>query len=154
MSRYIYEGMKMLVLWDIKLVKLGKLNAPVLQKLYMNVNCIESLDSMRGSNLPKLSLVNFSENRIKDLSPLNEMKLVSIENIYISNNKITKLVSLNLPTLIRIQLKQNPISHVDEFLKSKLNLCELSVSFNCAEPAKAQLRQKLNSYPLYESEYV
>ena len=121
MSKYVYS-MKMLVLWDVKLVKLCKLNAPLMQKLYMNVNCIESLESMRGSNLPELSLVNFSDNKIKDLSPLNDMKLTSINYIYVNNNNVTKLCCLNLPTLAIIQLKQNPINNVDEFVKSKLNL--------------------------------
>jgi Leucine-rich repeat (LRR) protein len=121
MSKYVYS-MKMLVLWDVKLVKLCKLNAPLMQKLYMNVNCIESLESMRGSNLPELSLVNFSDNKIKDLSPLNDMKLTSINYIYVNNNKVTKLCCLNLPTLAIIQLKQNPINNVDDFVKSKLSL--------------------------------
>lgn len=114
--------MKMLVLWDVKLVKLCKLNAPLMQKLYMNVNCIESLESMKGSNLPELSLLNLSDNKIKDLSPLNDMKLASISYIYMNNNKVTKLCCLNLPTLVIIQLKQNPINNVDEFVNSKLKL--------------------------------
>ena len=130
MSKYLYEGMKMLVLWDVKLVRLCKLNAPFMQKMYMNVNCIESLESMRGSNLQGLSLVNLSDNKIKDLGPLNDMKLNSIESIYISNNKVAKLCALNLPSLFRIQLKQNPINNVEEFLKSNVHLVELSVSFD------------------------
>lgn len=113
MSKYVYSGLKMLVIWDAKVVKVAKLNAPIMEKMYLNENCIESLEPMRGSHLPKLFLLQISKNRIKDLSPFNEMKLDSLRSIYMTDNKVVKLCRLNLPALTTLNLNQNPIENVD-----------------------------------------
>ena len=97
-------------------------------------------------NLPNLKEIYLAENKITEIDGLNEHS--TLEIVHLRKNEITKIPKLNLPSLSKLNLRENKIESFDNLvisLKEKLipKLNSLSILANEGLDSNPDLPQQL-----------
>eukprot|EP00968_Pinguiococcus_pyrenoidosus_P008596 scaffold620_cov282-Pinguiococcus_pyrenoidosus.AAC.17 len=111
------------------------LDAPLLSRLELSKNLVESIDGVAISRYaPFLMVLGLSNNKLSKFP--DGLQLPYLEQLWLSANQISGLTERDtvtfLPSLRKLVLRDNSVSVIPEHcLRSPMDLRELDLSFNC-----------------------